>query len=258
MTFFRLGILAAATTLSSCNIVTTAPEPPDFKLSNEALRQKYHAMRKTGAVSLYAQKIETTRDEWGRESHLATGGSLLVKATHPPIMAQASVISITPDYSEARGKATVKKADRLFIGEDEATTIRIDGTEITLDGPVIIREVATEDDPPQKPEAKKTEADAPKKETPAATPPPPQPEPAKEKPKTATEEKPKTAIKPKAESAPPAKTTPPAKPTPPPVAKASSPPQTAKSTPAPVAKPKPESAVDRKRLLNLMREPTER
>jgi hypothetical protein len=234
MTFFRFAILAAATTLSSCSLITTtAPAPADFKLSDEALRLKYPAMRKTGAVSLYAQKIQTTRDEWGRESHLATGGSLLVKTTHPPIMAQAAVISITPDYSEARGKATVQKADRLYIGEDEATTIRIDGTEITLDGPVIIREVASEDDPPKKPEAKKTVEDAPKKETPAATPPPPKHETAKEKPKTAS--------KPKAESsAPPTMTTPPQPTTP------------------PAAKPKAAPPVDRKRLLNLMREPTER
>ncbi len=227
MTFFRLAILTAATTLSSCSLITTtAPAPADFKLSEEALRQKYPVIRKTGAVSLYAHKIETTRDEWGRESHLATGGSLLVKATHPPIMAQASVISITPDYAEARGKATVQKADRLYIAEDEATKIRIDGTEITLDGPVIIREVAAEEEPPKKPEAKKTEEDAPKKETPEATKPAPKPEAAKEKPKTVT--------KPKAESAPPAKTTPPA------------------------AKPKAATPVDRKRLLNLMREPAER
>jgi len=253
MTFFRLGILAAATLLSSCSLITTtAPAPADFKLSDEALRQKYPVMRKTGAVSLYGQKIETTRDEWGRESHLATGGSLLVKATHPPILAQAPVISITPEYSEARGKATVQKADRLYIAEDEATTIRINGTEIMLDGPVIIREVASEEEPPKKPEAKKTEEDSAKKETPEATKPAPKPEPAKEKPKTVTEDKPKTATKLKDESAPPAKTTPPQE------AKASSPAPKAKSTPAPKPKPKQEPAVDRKRLLNLMREPTDR
>jgi hypothetical protein len=246
MTFFRLCILAAATTLSSCSLITTtAPAPPDFKLSAEALSQKYPVMRKTGAVSLYAQKIETTRDEWGRESHLATGGSLLVKATHPPIMAQASVISITPEYSEARGKATVKRNDRLYIGQDDATTIRIDGTEITLNGPVIIREVAAEDAPPKTPETEKPQAEAPKKEAPKAPQPAAPPEPAKKKPKT--------AAKPKAESTQPAKTTPQ------PAAKLSNSPPTAKPNhPTPAAKPKEAAPVDRNRLLKLMREPTDR
>ena len=242
MTFFRLGILAAATTLSSCNIVTTAPAPADFKLSAEALNLKYHAKLKTGDVRLYAEKIETTLDESGQKTHLATGGALLVKDTEPPIQAQAPSISVTPEYAEARGKATVQKADRLYIGEDDTAKIRINDTEITLEGPVIIREVASEEKPTKKAEgkaeskadAKKTEEDAPKKETPEATKPAAKPEAAKEKPKTVTEDKPKTATKPKAESAP------------------------AKPTPPPADKPKTATPVDRKRLLNLMREPTER
>lgn len=226
MTLFRIGLLAAVTSLSSCSsihIVTTAPEPEEFKLSAEALTQKYHAMRKTEDGRLYAQEILTTRDEAGQKTFLASGGALLVKEAEPPILALAPSISITPEYAEARGKATVKRSDRLWIGKDDSTKIRIEGTEISLEGPVIIRAVAAADDPPEKPETEKAEEAAPAKEknkedAPKAAPSPPAPEPAKEKPAAA------------------------AKP----------------SSPPPAPKPKAAPAVDRARVLNLMREPTER
>lgn len=144
MTLLRLGSFAATISLSSC-LVTTAPEPSDFKLSHEVLSRKYAASRKTGVVRLYAQKIETTRDQWGRESHRATGGSLLVKGSSQPIFAEASNISVTPEFSEAFGRSTVKKNDRLFIGQDESTTIRIEGAQIIPHGPVLTRRVAMED-----------------------------------------------------------------------------------------------------------------
>ena len=235
MNFFRLGILAAAASLSGC-LVTTAPTPPDFKLSAEKLSHKYRAQLKAGDIRLYAQKIDSTRDESGHESHLATGGALLVKDSEPPILAEAPSISITSEYSEARGKSTVKRNDRLYIGQDDATTIRIDGTEITLNGPVIIREVAAEDGSAKTSETEKSQAEAPTKEATKATQPVDQPEPAKAKLKA--------AAKPKAESTLPAKTTPP------PAAKISSSP--------PAAKPKETPPVDRQRLLKLMREPTDR
>ena len=225
MTFFRLGILAAATSLSSC-LVTTAPEPPDFKLSDQALSQKYHATRKKGDVRLYAQKIDTTRDEWGSESYLASGGSLLMKESNPPVQAQAASILITREFAEARGKSTVKRNDRLYLGQDDSTKIRIEGTEIILEGPVTIREVATEADPPKTPDLEKTAAADP---PPAVGAPPSQPELPKEKPK--------------------AKDTPPINATLP-AARPSSPPS--------APKPKVVPAVDRSRLLNLMREPTDR
>lgn len=249
MTFFRLGLLAAATSLASCNIVTTAPEPPDFKLTPKALSQKFRATRKTGSVSLYANEIQTTKDEWGRETHKASGGALMVKETNPPILAQAESISITPEFSEALGQATVKKNDRLFIGQDDSTKIRIDGSEIILQGPVAIREVAKEDEAPKTTEDEKTEAaaPAPEKEAPKASTPP---EPVQEKAKPKPVSKPKDTSRPPAKKPTPAKTTPPAKTSPPP-AKPSSPPPAA-------AKPKAVPPVDRARLLNLMREPTDR
>ncbi len=141
MTYFRLGLCAAALSFSSCN-VSTAPEPAEFQLSADALSKQYRATRKTGSVRLYAQKIETTRDAWGRETHRASGGALLVKETHPPIYAQAPEIAVTPDFSEVSGRSTVKKDDRLYLGEDESTKIRIDGTAIKPEGPHAVRGIA--------------------------------------------------------------------------------------------------------------------
>lgn len=143
MTLLRLGFIAAAISLSSCSL-STAPEPPEFKLSAEARGKQYRAMRKTGAVSLYAGKIETSKDEWGRETHRASGGALLVKETTPPIMALAPSISITPEHSEVIGMSTVRKDDRLYIGQDESARIRIDGGAIVPEGAVAVRGIADE------------------------------------------------------------------------------------------------------------------
>jgi len=170
MTFFRLGILAAATSLSSCTL-PTAPEPPEFKLSDKALRRQYHATLKADDFRLYANEIETTRDESGRESHLASGGALLVKDSIPAIQALAPSISITPEYSEVPGKSVVKKNDRLYIGQNESTKFRIVGTAISLRGDYLVRGTASE--PMEKIEA---------------SPPPPQ-EPAKVKRKTVSKPK---------------------------------------------------------------------
>ncbi len=245
MIFLRFGVLAAAITLCSCSL-STAPEPPEFKLSAAALGKQYRATRKTGSVSLYAGKIKTSRDEWGRETHLASGGALLVKETSPPILALAPSISITPEFSEVRGQSTVKKNDLLYLGQDESTAIRIDGTAITPEGSYLIRAIAAaEVDPPtgiERADAVATSlAYVPTfgaKEAPAATPPS---EPVEVKPKTVSKPKrkarPSPARKPASE-----------------VVKASAPPP----APAPAPKPKAAPTVDRSKLLNLMREPTVR
>jgi hypothetical protein len=143
MIFLRSGVFAAAITLCSCTL-STAPEPAEFKLSAEALGKQYHATRKTGAVRLYAQEIKTTRDELGRETHQASGGALLVKDSMTPIYAMAPSISVTPEFSEAHGKATVKKNDRLYIGENDDAKIRIDGAAIIPEGAVKVSNIADE------------------------------------------------------------------------------------------------------------------
>lgn len=255
MTYIRLGLCAAALSFSSCSL-STAPEPPNFKLSAEALSKQYRATRKTGAVRLYANEIQTTRDEWGRETHLASGGSLLVKDSVPPILAQAPRISITPSFAEAHGKATVKKADRLYIGQDEATTIRIDGTAIQAEGPHVVRAIATEETAAA-PEPEKLVASAPvpvPQEAVKAT--PPAREPTKVKTTAVTKTKAKPAAPPVKKSAPIAK---PSAPATMPTAPAKPSAVVAKpSSEPPAAKPAAVPAVDRSRLLNLMREPTDR
>lgn len=244
MTFLRLGLFVTAITLSSC-VVTTAPEPPDFKLSDEALSHKYPATRRAGTVRLYAQKIETTRDQWGRETHQATGGALLVKGSSPPILAEAPAISVTPQFSEALGRATVKKNDRLFIGQNDSATIRIDGTEIIPQGPVRVHKVAAENDPrPASPS-----------QTTAAALPPAAPEAPEITPSAPARPKPKKVSKPQSQSRP--KAASPATTKPAPLAK-TAPPPAKPATPPPVAKPKEIPAADHKRLLNLMRDPSDR
>lgn len=233
MTLVRLVSLTATLSLSSCLVTSTAPQPADFSLSEAALSQKYPAMRRTGTVRLYAQKIATTRDAWGRETHQATGGSLMVKGTTPPIFAEAPSISVTPSYSEAYGRSTVQKNDRLFIGQAESTSIRIDGAEIIPQGPVLIRAVASDAAATPAPATTPAAAPAPAADAPKTTPPPTQPEP------------PKAAAKPRPKSKPTQKAATPAKPS------------------APAAKPTaPKSeetpALNTSPLLNLLREPTER
>lgn len=249
MTLPRLSSLVAAAvlslTLSSCLVLSTAPQPADFKLSEAALSQKFPATRRTGAVRLYAQKIDTTRDQWGRETHQATGGALLVKDTTPPILAEAPSITVTPDYSEALGRSTVQKDDRLYIGQTDTASIRIDGSEIIREGPIRTRALAPDAPPPSAsattPELATATAPAPapaETAAPQLTLPPTQPAPSEDKPKTVAQTKPKS----KSTSRP--KKTSPAKPRP----SAAKP-----AAPNPPAAPAPDKA-----LLNLLREPTER
>lgn len=233
MTLLRLVSLTAALSLSSCLVTSTAPRPADFKLSEAALSQKYPVVRRTGVVRLYAQNIATTRDQWGRETHQATGGALLVKGTTPPIFAEAPSISLTPDYSEAFGRSTVQKNDRLFIGQADSTTIRIDGAEIIPQGPVLIRAVAPEAAASPAPAPTPAAAPAPAADAPKTTPLPAQPEP------------PQTIAKPRPRSKPTQKAATPAKPS-------------APATKPAAPKPEETPALNTSPLLNLLREPTER
>ena len=167
MNFFRLGMLAAATSLSSCTLPTVS-EPPEFQLSAKELRRQYPAKLETGPLRLYAEEIQTIRDESGRETHLASGNALLVKDSAPAILALAPRISITPEFSEVLGKCIAKKNDRLYIGQNESTKFRIEGDLIKLRGDYLVRGIT--------PEPGKTEAPE---------------EPAKVKPKTVKRSKPK-------------------------------------------------------------------
>ncbi len=216
MILFRLGILASVLSLGSCSFFSTAPEPPEFKLSGEALGQQYKAWRGTDAGSLYAADIQTSRDEAGNKTYLASGGALYVIDSVPPIQVLAPSITVTPEFAATLGKATVKKDGRLYLGQ-EATKFRIEGTTLKPDGAHYIRRIDAE-------KASAAQAEA-------TIPPPSQAEP-----EATPEPKPKVFSKPKVKTK--AKTSSPAKPQP------------------AAAQPKEAPAVDRTRLLNLMREPT--
>lgn len=155
MIFFRLGILASALSLSSCSFFSTPPEPPEFKLSGEALGQQYKARQATDAGSLYAGEIQTNRDEAGNKTYVASGGALYVIDSVPSIQVLAPGITVTPDFAETLGKATVKKDGRLYLGM-EATKFRIEGTTLKPDGAHYIRRITAE-----KPSAAQAEATLP-------------------------------------------------------------------------------------------------
>ncbi|MDZ4403721.1 hypothetical protein [Prosthecobacter sp.] len=142
MSRFRLCFLAATLGLSSCS-TPTAPEPAEFKLSPAGIRQQFPATRTVGVVELFAKEIETTRDEQGVETHLATGGALLIKQAIDPIWAHAPSILVTPDFAEVRGKATVKKDQQLYIGKEDSTKFIIEKSDIIPTGPHAIRAIAS-------------------------------------------------------------------------------------------------------------------
>ncbi|MCB1275623.1 hypothetical protein [Prosthecobacter sp.] len=232
MSPYRFCLFVAALSLCGC-VHSPVPAPPEFQLSTDALQQQYPATRTTGAAHLFAHEIVTTLDEFGRETHQASGGALLLKESNPPIHAKASTIVITPNFAEVHGEAVVKKNDRLYIGKDDSTKIIIDGTAIKPEGPHLVRTIAAESDQ-QKPskleettisttqepviEAKPSSRREPKKTTQSVA--------SKSTSKTAP-----SAVKPKAN---------------PPVSKPASPPAT---------KPKALPTTDRARLLELMRAP---
>lgn len=171
----RLRLPAVCLCLTGC-AVRTAPEPAEFKLSPEVVRSRYAASRTVGVIQLFAQEIVTTKDEKGRDAHLASGGALLLKKSMPPIQAQASSILLTAEFAEIRGKSTVKKGDRLYLGKADSSRIKIDGVVIKPTGPHEVRGIApvaaaelkttsrpeTDDAPGVPPEAPRKKASAPK------------------------------------------------------------------------------------------------
>lgn len=261
MTFCRLSLCAAALSFGSCSH-PLAPEPAEFKLTAESLSKQYPTWRETEAGRLYGGKILISRDDEGGKTYEASGGALLVTKTEPPIRALAPSISVTADCAEAYGKSTIKKGDRLYLGEDESAKISIQGTEIRPEGAHVVRGIAeAESEPPAGTGSPETvdltlaltptfgAAPAP---TPPLLPPPPTP------PSEPVKVKPARAAPPKVVSSPPAK----------PRTVAAKPIDEAAKTgglpvkPIPPIPPMPKvretPAIDRSKLLNLMREPTDR
>ena len=226
-----LAVLCLASCAALIKTLPTAPDPAEFKLSPEELREKAKATRSLGIVDLYADSIRSSQDEKGNDVHLATGNVLLVKKSSTPIHAKAEEILLNADHAEVRGLAIVKKGEELHYGDAAESKIIIDGVQLRFEGPHSLKRLSNEL---------------------------PKPEPAAEVPAAPAPE-----IKPEPKPEP--------KPTPKPVAKPQAPKTTAKSKPKAVPKPTPAKPVatkpttpapkpaaptiDRSKLLQLMREP---
>lgn len=217
----------------------TAPQPAEFKLSDEELRQQAKATRSLGIVDLYADKILTSQDEKGENFYLATGRVQLVKKSSTPIRAKAEEILLNSAHAEVRGQSIVQKADQLYFGETADSKILIDGVQILPQGPHSLKRLGKEPPAPAPVSAEEAKPDL---EAKSETQPAPE---AKPQPKIQPEETAKPAPKPATKTKPKRQATAAAKPkttTPPPAPKPAAP----KPTPAPI---------DRTKLLQLMREP---
>lgn len=147
--------LLAALCLASCTALPTSPEPAEFKLSSDEIRQKSKAARSLGIVELYADDIRSSQNEKGEPFHLASGNVLLVKKSTPPILAKASEILLNSEHAEVRGLSVVKKGDILHFGDSAESRIIIDGVQLRPEGSHSIKRLSNE---PRKPEPVAAEA----------------------------------------------------------------------------------------------------
>lgn len=260
---FGTAVLVMTVSCAGPKGASQASSPETFNLSEPELKQRFPQMKKIGVVELSGARIKTR--PYGNsadQAYVATGGALLIKKVQSPIYAQAPEITVTPDAAILRGRqALVRQDDRLISGEGDETEITIDGTEVKIQGPHLIRNtktgrsqligrVAVEPTP-----APVEIAPVPAPVVPAPVVPAPviTPEPVvvkaapkKAAPKSVRKPAPTTAAAPA-----PQKPAPAAKPVAPKPASV-----VAKPAPAPKPAAKP-AAPDRKELLNLMRDPTE-
>ncbi len=221
--------LLAAICLTSCTSLPTAPEPAEFKLSSDEIRQQSKVTRSLGIVDLYADRINSSHDEKGETFHLASGNVLLVKKSTPPIQAKASEILLNSDHAEVRGISVVKKGYLLHFGDSAESRIIIDGVQLRPEGPHSIKRLSNEPPKPSSEPVEEIKAEpVPAPEVPAAE--------VKPAPEVKSEAKPAPKPKPKRKASAPT-------PKPKPISKPADTPK--------IAAP----AVDRAKLLQLMREP---
>lgn len=263
--FLRLVPAALASLLlGACATqpVGTAPEPEEFRLEKGQLQRRFASHRQIGVVDLYGSRIreESATGQTRGRQYRSTGGAVLVKNYTPPIYAKGQEILVTPDHAEVRGRGIVKKDGRLYVGESESAKIIIEAGMVRTEGPVSLRRIGAEMTPDAvatvQPQAEPTLA--------ALVPPQlAQPEVAASTPELELPVRSRPAVKKAAPKRPAASTVSAPTPAPEPVAKkAPIPPQpapAAKPQPAPAPKPaeKPAPAVDRDRVLKMMRTPDE-
>lgn len=226
-------------------------DPDIFSLSEQSLRSRFPQSQRIGVVELSARRIQTRsfNNSADEKEYVGTGGAYLVKYLDTPVYAYGEEIVVTPDAATIRGPgAMAKQADgRILVGDTVDSTIIIDGTQVRAQGPHRIETVASLKVAHSAPSPVETafvqpdaDAGANKKEDKTLV------APVETKRVSAPKPSPELAPKPRV-TANRSKTSPvAAAPKPKPV--------------APATKPKPPASapqVDRKKLLNLMREPTE-
>ncbi|MEN3942138.1 hypothetical protein WJU23_12650 [Prosthecobacter sp. SYSU 5D2] len=206
-----------------------------FTLSAAERKGRFSQSQNIGVVELSGARIKARPYDKAKDEteYLATGGAMLVKRVEPPILASASEILVTPEAAILSGRqAMVKDGNRLILAEGDETEFVIDGVEVKISGPHLIRDV-------------KTGKVSLKSRAPAAS-------------VAVAPALPKKAAPGKSMAAAPAASLEAKKaPVPSPAAVAQKPVAQSKPKPKPVTLPKSEPAVDRKELLNLMREPSE-
>lgn len=214
-----------------------------FNLSDSQRAARFSQMQRIGVVELLGSRIKTRAFEKDttENEYVATGGAMLVKRISSPIMAQAPEIVVTPEAAYLQGRnAVVKQGGRMIKGEGDTTLIVIDGTNVRAEGPHSIRSLATGRTTQMSGVpgggASRPVTAAKKSSPPAAAPATKPVAPAATATVAVVKPKPTQVNRP-AVSAPPV----------------NNPAPTAPAKPAAAAAP----AVDRKELLNLMREPTE-
>ncbi len=236
---YLFAVLSLASCTSSSTSLVTAPEPAEFKLSSDQIRQQAKASRSLGIVDLYADTIRSGEDEKGDTFHLATGHVLLVKNNTTPILAKADEVLLNSNHAEVRGLSVVRKGEELFYGDTPGSKITIDGVQLRFEGqytrkrlaqePVISAPVSAVKDQVNSQVPPQAEVVKPKTAVPSSS------KPKGKTTQTAVKAKPRATVKSAAK--------------PPSVSPAPVP-----AKPA-VNPPKPASQIDRAQLLQLMREP---
>lgn len=264
---FGLAMVAASAlmscTSSSSRSASQGLDPDVFALSDQARRSRFPQSQRIGVVELSGRRVQERafKGSADEKEYVATGGAFLVKRLDRPVYASGDQILVTPEAATIRGpRAMVQQADgRIWVADTVDSQIIIDGTQIRAEGPHRIETAASLKASlaaPAPVAAPAAQAPAPvvavkkevEKTAPVVQAPPPKPAPAKvavAAPKPQAQTTPVTPVK-----AAPAK--PKSKPKPAATATASRAP--AASKPAAAA---PAPKVDRKELLNLMRDPTE-
>lgn len=147
VTMFRVALaVCSASFIAACSAPQTSAvaDPEVFNWNESQLRSRFPKVQNIGVVQLSGRNLKARKSEVGDLEYLASGGAWLLKKVQPPILAQAPEIKVTPDAAILRGsQAMVKHDGRLITSESASTEITIDGVQVKVDGPHLIRDLST-------------------------------------------------------------------------------------------------------------------